>query len=107
LTYKPHPIDTSHVALTPEVLELTERLAEHAHDVWACQRIADGWTHGPKRDDARKEHPCLIPYDQLPDTEKPYDRAAALETLKAIIALGYSIEQPISLPPPRLNRDAT
>jgi hypothetical protein len=93
LTYEPHPIDTSRVALTPEILELTERLAEHAHDVWARQRLADGWALGPQRDDARKEHPCLIPYDQLPDSEKQYDRAAALETLKAIIALGYRIEK--------------
>jgi ryanodine receptor 2 len=89
----PHPIDTSHVTLPADILELTERLAEHNHDVWAQQRLADGWTYGPARDDARKRHPCLVPYAQLPEAEKVYDRATALQTLKAIIALGYRIER--------------
>jgi hypothetical protein len=75
-------------------MALTERLAEHSHDVWATQRIADGWTYGPKRDDATKKHPDLIPYAELPEPEKEYDRKAAMETLKAIIALGYRIVRP-------------
>jgi ryanodine receptor 2 len=91
MTYQPQPIDTAGVTLPGELLLLTERLAEHAHDVWARQRLADGWTYGPQREDARKEHPCLVPYDQLPESEKQYDRNAALETLKAILALGYRV----------------
>lgn len=93
-SYSPAPIDTSHVELPEEVLALTERLAEHAHDVWARQRIADGWTYGATRDDERKEHPCLVPYRDLPDSEKQYDRNAALDTLKAIVALKYRISGP-------------
>lgn len=93
MTYQPKPIDTSQVALTASILELTERLAENAHDVWAQQRLADGWTYGPTRDDNAKKHPCLVPYAQLPNAEKEYDRRAALETLKAIIFLGYRIER--------------
>jgi ryanodine receptor 2 len=93
MNYKPEPIDTSHVALPAEVLELRERLAAHAHDVWARQRLKEGWTHGPHRDDKAKKHPCLVPYDELPETEKEYDRSAALETLKLIIALGYTIQK--------------
>lgn len=92
MSYEPRPVDTSGVELPPELLALTERLAEHAHDVWARQRLADGWRYGPKRDDARREHPSLIPYDQLSEAEKVYDRNAALETLKLIVALGYRIE---------------
>lgn len=91
-SYEPQPIDTSNVELSPDVLHLTERLAEHAHDIWARQRVADGWTWGPVRNDAARQHPCLIPYADLPDSEKQYDRNAALDTLKAIIALGYRIE---------------
>jgi ryanodine receptor 2 len=91
MSYTPRPIDTSKVALTPDIQALTERLAEHAHDIWAAQRLAQGWTHGPQRDDAAKRHPCLVPYADLPESEKEYDRAAALQTLKAIIALGYRI----------------
>lgn len=94
MTYRPHPIDTSNVDLPPDLLALTERLAEHAHDVWAQHRLADGWTHGPRRDDAAKKHPCLVPYAELPDSEKEYDRQTALGTLKAIRALGYCVGKP-------------
>jgi ryanodine receptor 2 len=90
--YQPQPIDTSNIELSPEILELTERLAENAHDIWAIQRLSDGWTYGHERNDQQKKHPCLVPYADLHDGEKQYDRNAALETLKAIIALGYRIE---------------
>ncbi|MEW6572772.1 MAG: RyR domain-containing protein [Bacillota bacterium] len=93
MKYIPNPIDTSNVELSENILELTELLAKNAHDTWAKQRIAEGWRYGPKRDDGKKEHPCLVPYEQLPESEKQYDRNAALETLKAIIALGYKIEK--------------
>ena len=79
--------------LTDEILKLTELLAENAHDIWARQRMSEDWTYGPKRDDAAKKHPELVPYSKLPDSEKEYDRNAAMETLKAIIALGYRIEK--------------
>jgi hypothetical protein len=79
----------------PAPLEaLIERLAENNHDVWARQRLADGWTHGPARDDAGKRHPGLVPYGELPESEKEYDRRTVIETLKAIVALGYRIEPP-------------
>ncbi len=94
MTYVPRPINTSHVELTAEILQLTERLAEHAHEVWARQRIADGWTLGPERNDAKKQHPSLVTYDQLSESEKQYDRNASLETIKAILAIGYRIEPP-------------
>jgi hypothetical protein len=93
LDYQPHPIDTSGVTLTEDVLKLTELLAKNAHDIWARQRLAEGWRYGPNRNDARKEHPDLIPYEELPESEKEYDRNAAMQTLRAIIALGYRIEK--------------
>ena len=74
-------------------MRLTERLAENAHDLWAAQRIKDGWTWGPTRDDSAKKHPCLVPYAELPESEKEYDRQAAMGTVKAIITLGYRIER--------------
>jgi ryanodine receptor 2 len=87
----PQPIDTSRVRLPPEIAGLLEALARNAHDHWARQRLAEGWTYGPRRDDARKQHPCLVAYEDLPEEEKAYDRTTASETLKAIIALGYRI----------------
>jgi len=92
LKYEPKPIDTLDVNLAEDILKLTELLAKNAHDIWARQRLAEGWTYGPERDDAKKQHPCLVPYEQLPESEKEYDRNAAMETLKAVLALGYKIE---------------
>ena len=89
MTYKPNPIDTTQVALPPDLRELTERLAENAHDIWAARRMAEGWTCGPKRDDDARKHPDLVPYGDLPESEKEYDRSTAMETLKAIVAMGY------------------
>lgn len=93
MNYEPKPIDTSRVALSNDLVDLTEKLAENAHDVWARQRMAEGWTYGPQRDDARRKHPDLVPYNKLPDSEKEYDRKAAMETLKAIAALGYEMKR--------------
>jgi len=92
VTYDPQPLNTRGVELPAAIAPLVERLAEHNHEIWARQRIADGWTVGPRRDDARKEHPCLVPYAQLAEIEKQYDRNAAIETLKAIVMLGYGIQ---------------
>ncbi|MCP1144679.1 RyR domain-containing protein [Lysinibacillus endophyticus] len=93
MAYSPKPIDTSQVELSPEILELTELLAEHIHDVWAQERMKDGWQVGEKRDDDKKLHPGLVPYHELSDREKDYDRETALQSLKAILALGYKIEK--------------
>jgi ryanodine receptor 2 len=94
MTYEPRPIPTADIALPASLLELTERLAENTHEVWAKRRLADGWTYGPRRDDGAKSHPCLVPYAELPESEKDYDRATAMETLKAILSLGYRIVPP-------------
>jgi hypothetical protein len=91
--YIPTPVDLSDVKLSPELLELTECIAENVHDVWAASRIADGWIYGDTRNDALKQHPCLVPYAQLPESEKEYDRKTAVETLKLIVKLGFEIEK--------------
>jgi len=93
VTYKPAPRDTSGVVLPKPIERLTELLAKNTHENWARQRIADGWRYGPRRDDAKKEHPSLVPYEELPDSEKEYDRRTAMETVKTILAMGYRIEK--------------
>lgn len=93
-TYTPTPQDTSKVILSAELLALAEAMAENVHEVWAERRIADGWTFGPVRDDTRKQTPCLVPYADLPEIEKEYDRSTALETLRFIVSRGYVIEKP-------------
>lgn len=92
-TYEPQPIDTSGVVFDDEMAGLAERLAVNAHEIWAQQRIRDGWTYGPTRDDEAKEHPCLVPYGELPKSEQEYDRVMVAEALKGAIALGFSIER--------------
>lgn len=91
--YQPEPIDTSDVVLSEELLELTEKIAQNVHDVWALGRIAEGWTYGETRNDELKKTPCLVPYDELSESEKQYDRNTSLETLKLIVSLGYSIKK--------------
>lgn len=91
MNYQPQPIDTAHVTLSPEIHQLIEKLAENAHDVWATKRLAEGWTLGPKKDGEAKKTPLLVPYGDLADSEKQYDREMAMATLKAVLALGYRI----------------
>jgi len=96
--YCPKPIDTGEVELPEEVGRLAERLARNTHEVWARARIADGWRHGRVRDDLRKEHPNLVPYDDLPEAEKAYDRKTVVETLKALSVMGFRIVGPRGRP---------
>ncbi|RLQ22625.1 hypothetical protein DWB85_06490 [Seongchinamella sediminis] len=90
--YEPSPIDVSSVAVDESLNPLIEKLAQHTHDIWALQRYQDGWKLGDVRDDSRKTHPCLVAYNQLPEAEKEYDRATVIGTIKAMLALGYSIK---------------
>lgn len=91
--YKPQPIDTTKVQLSEDILELSECLAKNTHEVWAKGRMDEGWTYGEVRDDAQKQHPCILPYEELSEAEKDYDRRTALETLKLIVKLGYTIKK--------------
>lgn len=91
--YKPKPVDTSHIRLSKAMKKLIEELARNTHEVWATQRISEGWTYGPKRSDERKEHPDLVPYDELRKGEKNYDRKTATEVIKVLLAMGYKIEK--------------
>ena len=91
MEYFPKPLDISNVILPESLEELTESLSKNVHEVWAAGRIAAGWKYGPVRDDIKKEHPCLIPYEELSEEEKDYDRATAISTVKYIISQGYSI----------------
>lgn len=89
--YLPKPIDTEDIVLSEDIMKLGELIAKNTHEVWSKNRIKDGWVYGESRDDEKKQHPCLIPYEELPEAEKEYDRSTSLETLKLIIKLGYTI----------------
>ncbi len=91
--YIPQPVDTASVELPSELMPLTEQMARNVHEVWAQTRISQGWTYGPVRDDERKQHPCLVPYEDLPESEKVYDRNTAMETLRLILKLGFRVSK--------------
>jgi len=93
VTYTPKTIDTSQITLTVDLKELVERLARNNHDHWAQMRIDEGWQFGASRNDMERTHPNLVPYDQLEDSEKEYDRKTVVEALKTIINLGYEIRK--------------
>ena len=89
--YMPQPIDTKDVVLPEELNALAEEIAKNVHEVWSEGRMKDGWTYGEERNDVKKHHPCLVPYEDLTETEKVYDRNTSHETLKLIIKLGFKI----------------
>ena len=89
--YVPQPIDTRDVQLPVELDELVEMIAKNVHEVWAQNRMNEGWVYGNERSDTLRTHPCLIPYDELPEIEKEYDRDTAMETLRLICKLGFKI----------------
>ena len=84
-------MDTSDIQLPEELNELIEKIAKNVHEVWAKNRIDEGWTLGAERNDELKQHPCLIPYEELSEIEKDYDRNTAISTLKLICKLGFKI----------------
>ena len=89
--YIPKPENTDAIQLSAELNDLVEAMAKNVHEVWAQSRMEQGWTYGPERNDQLKQHPCLVPYEQLPEVEKAYDRDTAVGTLKLICHLGFKI----------------
>lgn len=89
--YKPKPIDTKYIVLPTELNNLIEEMSKNVHEVWAETRISQGWTYGEERNDAEKKHPCLVPYEELSEEEKEYDRNTSIETIKLILKLGFKI----------------
>ena len=91
--YVPHPIDVGDVELPKELMSLAEAIAKNVHEVWAEERIALGWQYGPERNDELKHHPCIVPYEALPNSEQEFDRNTSMSTLKLIYKLGFKIEK--------------
>lgn len=91
--YVPQPLDTNDIQLPKDLYMLIEHMAKNVHDVWAQNRINQGWSYGKERNDILKQHPCIVPYEELPEIEKEYDRDTAIGTLKLIIKLGFNIQK--------------
>lgn len=89
--YEPYPIHLDDITLDEDLSELQEAIAENAHEIWAKARTDQGWTYGPERNDQKKETPDMVPYCNLPESEKLYDREMAMQTLKLVKKLGFEI----------------
>lgn len=89
--YIPNPVDTKSIQISDELKSLVEEMAKNVHEAWAQTRISQGWTYGEERNDAEKKHSCLVPYDELSEEEKTYDRNTSIETIKLILKLGFKI----------------
>lgn len=89
--YTPQPLDVLDVKLPEDLEQLVEKMSKNVHEVWAESRMKQGWKYGRQRNDELKTHPCLVPYEELPEEEKEYDRNTSIGTLKLIIKLGFKI----------------
>lgn len=91
--YTPQPVDTTNIPLPKELDPLVEAMSKNVHEVWAKERMEQGWIWGERRDDIKKTHPCLVPYEKLPEEEKVFDRNTSRETLKLIMKKGLTINK--------------
>ena len=89
--YQPKPLDLSNVVIDDDLLPLIEEIAKNVHEVWAEQRLKEGWVYVKESNDKLKTTPCLVPYDELPEIEKEYDRRTAISSIKLAIKLGFKI----------------
>ncbi|XP_043930092.1 ryanodine receptor 3 [Protopterus annectens] len=87
-SFIPCPVDTSQIVLPPHLEKIRDKLAENIHELWAMNKIELGWTYGKIRDDNKRQHPCLVEFSKLPETEKNYNLQMSTETLKTLLALG-------------------
>uniref|UniRef100_A0A673ZNA9 Ryanodine receptor 3 n=1 Tax=Salmo trutta TaxID=8032 RepID=A0A673ZNA9_SALTR len=92
-SFIPTPVDTSQIVLPPHLDNVRDRLAENIHELWGMNKIELGWCYGKVRDDNKRQHPCLVDFTKLPETERNYNLQMSSETLKTLLALGCHVTQ--------------
>ncbi|XP_056873644.1 ryanodine receptor 3 isoform X3 [Takifugu flavidus] len=92
-SFIPTPVDTSQVVLPTHLDNVRDKLAENIHELWGMNKIELGWTYGKIRDDNKRQHPCLVDFVKLPETERNYNLQMSSETLKTLLALGCHVAQ--------------
>ncbi|KAM8832097.1 ryanodine receptor 3 isoform 3-T3 [Spinachia spinachia] len=92
-SFVPTPVDTSQIVLPPHLDNVRDKLAENIHELWGMNKIELGWTFGKVRDDNKRQHPCLVDFCKLPETERNYNVQMSSETLKTLLALGCHVAQ--------------
>lgn len=56
-----------------------------SHEGWTRLKLAEGWRLGPEKDPVKKTHPCLVPYDELPEEQRKKDRIF-IDVVQAVAA---------------------
>ncbi|XP_076834097.1 ryanodine receptor 3 isoform X7 [Brachyhypopomus gauderio] len=92
-SFIPTPVDTSQVVMPLHLEKVRDRLAENIHELWAMNKIELGWSYGKMRDDNKRQHPCLVDFSKLPETERNYNLQMSTETLKTLLAVGCHMVQ--------------
>uniref|UniRef100_A0A3Q3FF02 Ryanodine receptor 3 n=1 Tax=Labrus bergylta TaxID=56723 RepID=A0A3Q3FF02_9LABR len=92
-SFIPTPADTSQIVLPAHLDNVRDKLAENIHELWGMNKIELGWTYGKVRDDNKRQHPCLVDFTKLPETERNYNLQMSSETLKTLLALGCHVAQ--------------
>uniref|UniRef100_A0A8D3BWH2 Ryanodine receptor 3 n=1 Tax=Scophthalmus maximus TaxID=52904 RepID=A0A8D3BWH2_SCOMX len=92
-SFIPTPVETSQIVMPPHLEKVRDKLAENIHELWGMNKIELGWSYGKIRDDNKRQHPCLVDFSKLPETEKNYNLQMSTETLKTLLALGCRVVQ--------------
>lgn len=61
---------------------------EQSHESWLAEKTATGWKYGPVKDPEKKEHPCFVPYAELPESQKAKDHVF----VTVVRAVGTALE---------------
>lgn len=96
--YAPHPSRLfESIEIDADIEEIGEGIAEYTHDVWAERRFKQGYVYGPENNSDKKKGPLtnkdLVPYSELPESEKILDRESYQGAIKMLIHSGYHIEK--------------
>ncbi|KAM8737292.1 ryanodine receptor 3 isoform 4-T4 [Acanthopagrus schlegelii] len=92
-SFIPTPVETGQIVMPLHLEKVRDKLAENIHELWGMNKIELGWSYGKIRDDNKRQHPCLVDFSKLPETEKNYNLQMSTETLKTLLALGCRVVQ--------------
>uniref|UniRef100_A0A8C5G2H2 B30.2/SPRY domain-containing protein n=1 Tax=Gouania willdenowi TaxID=441366 RepID=A0A8C5G2H2_GOUWI len=90
--YRPAPVDVNRVSLGSDHEQVVDILAENEHNVWAKDRIKQGWTYGAQQDVKAKSSPYLVPYSLLDERTRHMGREGVREAVCTLLAYGYNLE---------------
>ncbi|KAG7226578.1 hypothetical protein INR49_003735 [Caranx melampygus] len=87
-------LSPTHIKLTSTQEAMVDKLAENAHNVWARDRIHQGWTYGIQQDVKSRRNPRLVPYTLLDERTKKSNKDSLREAVRTLLGYGYNLEAP-------------